>query len=93
MFALPFVTNATITGLIVFRINQARHAIGRLSASGIGAGTNDAIYQRVIWGVIESCAIYPVFLLLAIVLYFLETSALALVTGPMTQGTPLGMVV
>lgn len=87
MFALPFATNVTITVLIVFRIKQARDAIAQLSACGVGFGATDAVYKRVIWGVIESCAIYPVFLLLAIALYFLKTNALALITGSMIQGT------
>jgi len=39
----------------------------------------------VVLGVVESCAIYPLFLSLAVVLYFLKTNALALITGPMTQ--------
>ncbi|KAF9646399.1 hypothetical protein BDM02DRAFT_3188873 [Thelephora ganbajun] len=84
-FALPFATNIVITFLIVFRIKQAQDAIARLSASGVGVGTADKMYKRVVWGVIESCAIYPVFLLLSVVLYFLKTNALALITGPMTQ--------
>lgn len=86
MFALPFATNIAITTLIVFRIRKARAMIAGLSAGGVGAGTTDVIYKRVVLGVVESCAIYPLFLLLAIVLYFFKTSALALITGPMTQG-------
>lgn len=85
MFALPFATNLTITALIVFRIKKARVTIAGLSAGGVGVGATDAIYKRVIWGVVESCAIYPLFLLLAIILYFLKSNALALITGPMTQ--------
>lgn len=87
MFVLPLVTNVTITVLIVFRINQARIAAGRLSISSVGLGTNDGIYERVIWGVVESCAIYPAFLLSAVVMYFVKTNALALITGSLVQGT------
>lgn len=91
MFFLPFATNLVITVLIVFRIRQARVTIARLSACGVGVGITDAIYKRVVWGIIESCAIYPLFLLLAIVFYFLKTNVLALITGPMTQGTSLNV--
>lgn len=89
MFVLPFVTNVTITAFIVVRIRQAKDAIGHLSTISVGLETTDVVYKRVIWGVIESCAIYPAFLSLAIVLYVLKTNALALVTGPISQGTPL----
>jgi len=83
MFILPFVTNVLITVLIVFRINQARIAAGQLSTSS--AGSDDAIYEKVIWGVVESCVIYPLFLLSAIVMYFLKTTAMALITGSLVQ--------
>ena len=92
MFALPFATNIAITILIVFRIRKARATIAGLSAGGVGVGTTDAIYKRVVLGVVESCAIYPLFLLLAIVLYSLKTNALALITGPMTQCASSGEI-
>jgi len=80
MFALPFVTNVMITALIVVRIR-------RIFACGAGYPPTDTICKRMVWGTVESCAIYPGFLLLAIVLYFLKTNVLLLVTGSMTQGT------
>ena len=89
MFALPFATNMMITALVVARIKWAKDIIGPLLGSGVGVQTTDAIYNGVVCGVIESCVIYPVFLLLAIVLYALKTNALALVTGPIAQGTSL----
>lgn len=90
MFALPFMTNVMITILIVVRIKQARGSLMKLSAGGVGTGTTEAIYNRVFWGIIESCVIYPVILLLAIILYiFKRPNALALVTGSIAQGTSL----
>lgn len=79
MFALPFVTNVMITTLIVIRIR-------RIFACGASLPATDTICRRMVWGAIESCAIYPVFLLLAIVLYSLKTNVLLLITGSMTQG-------
>ena len=86
MFALPFVTNVMITALIVARIR-------RIFARGAGlVPATDTICKRMVWGAIESCAIYPVFLLLAIVLYSLKTNVLLLVTGSMTQGISLNTI-
>ena len=90
LLALPFTTNVVITALIVARVVQARNAIAKLSASGVGCEAVDAIYKRVIWGVVESCAICPLFLLVALVLCSFKSNALILVTGPMVQGTSFG---
>ena len=91
-FALPFTTNITITVLIVFRIEQARAAIAPLCASGVGVVITDAIFKRVLWGVIESCAIYPLFLLSGVVLYFLKPNALALVARSVIQGLSVNRI-
>jgi len=85
MFALPFVTNVMITVLIVVRIHQVRVNLVGITSYGFCPQTADTIYKRMVWGAIESCVVYPVFLLLAIVLYFLKTNVLLLVTGSMTQ--------
>ena len=89
MFALPFMTNVMITTLILVRMKKAKDNIGGMFAYGIGTKTMDTIYNWMVLGAIESCVIYPLFLLLAIILYFLETNVLLLVTGSMTQGTYL----
>lgn len=81
MFALPFLTNVTITVLIAVRLRKifACGAYLQLPAT-------DTICKRMVWGAIESSAVYPVFLLLAIVLYSLKTNVFLLITGSMTQG-------
>lgn len=89
MFVLPFVTNVMITALILVQIKRAKDNFGGIFSCGVGAQTMDTIYKWLVLGAIESCVVYPVYLLLAIVLYSLKTNVFLLVTGSMTQGTPL----
>ena len=68
-FALPVFTNLLITSLILHRIMAARAAVRRLTAV-----RDDALYRIVIANIIESCLIYPIILLIAMVLYLCDSN-------------------
>lgn len=92
MFILPFVTSVAITTLIVVRIKRAKTDVAELSAGGVGTQTVDAICGDVVWGIIESGAIYPALSLLATVLYLLKVNEFTLITGSLVQGTSPGTI-
>jgi hypothetical protein len=69
LFSVPLVTNIVITGLIIWRIKQAQDSTKFTSNHRMYA-----FYRRVIRDTIESCVLYPIFLLAALILYCLKNN-------------------
>lgn len=68
-FVLPVVTNVFITALILYRIISTRAAVRRFTSIH-----DDHIYRTVITNVVESCLIYPVVLIVALILYLCNSN-------------------
>jgi len=67
LFSVPLVTNLVITGLIVWRIKQAQETTKFTSNRKLYA-----FYRRLLRNTIESCALYPFFLMVTLILYCLH---------------------
>jgi len=80
LFAVPLVTNLVITGLIVWRIKQAQDTTKFTSNHRLYA-----FYRRVIRNTIESCVLYPFFLMVTLILYCLQDNGQDILTGSMAQ--------
>jgi hypothetical protein len=80
LFSVPLVTNIVITGLIIWRIKQAQDSTKFTSNHRMYA-----FYRRVIRDTIESCVLYPIFLLAALILYCLKNNGQDILTGSMAQ--------
>ncbi|KAI0082808.1 hypothetical protein K474DRAFT_1694167 [Panus rudis PR-1116 ss-1] len=79
-FILPVVTNILITGLILYRIIQARAAVRKLTSL-----MDDNIYRTVVFNIVESCLIYPVFLTVAMILYLCKTNGQDVLSSVLPQ--------
>ncbi|CAL1705072.1 unnamed protein product [Somion occarium] len=78
-FVLPVVTNVFITALILYRIISTRAAVRRFTSIH-----DDHIYRTVITNVVESCLIYPVVLIVALILYLCNSNGQD-ITGALPQ--------
>lgn len=76
LFAVPFVTNVVITGLIIWRIKQAQDTTKFTSNHKLYA-----FYRRMIRNTIESCVLYPFFLMVTLILYCLQNNGQDIVSG------------
>ncbi|KAK7693719.1 hypothetical protein QCA50_003291 [Cerrena zonata] len=79
-FVLPVVTNAVITSLILYRIIAARAAVRRLTVL-----QDDNFYRIVIANIVESCLIYPIMLIIAMVLYLCKSNGQDVISGSLPQ--------
>ena len=68
-FVLPVATNILITTLILYRIIAAGAAVRKLTMF-----QNDNFYRIVIANVVESCLLYPLVLVVAMILYLCKSS-------------------
>jgi len=80
LFSVPLVTNIVITGLLIWRIRQAQN-----SGKFVANPKLDAFYRRVIRNTIESCALYPFFLAVTLILYSRNDNGQDILTGSMAQ--------
>lgn len=77
LFSVPLATNLVITGLIIWRIKQAHN-----STKFVANRRVDALYRRLIRNTIESCAIYPFFLAVTLILYCRNNNGQDIVRSP-----------
>jgi len=80
VYGSPLVTNLVITGLIIWRIRQAQN-----SSKFIANRKLNVFYQRVIRNTVESCALYPFFLAVTLILYCRNNNGQDILTGSMAQ--------
>ena len=76
LFAVPLVTNIVITALIIWRIKQAQDTTKFTSNHRLYA-----FYRRLIRNTIESCVLYPFFLLVTLILYCLHDNGQDIVSA------------
>ncbi|TFY65804.1 hypothetical protein EVG20_g5285 [Dentipellis fragilis] len=81
LFVLPFVTDVTVSVLILARIIRADRAV----QSVIYRKTNTSLYFVLIANLVESCLFYPVLMLVTLVLFLTKNPGVALLSTPLIQ--------
>ncbi|KAA1469501.1 hypothetical protein DENSPDRAFT_607165 [Dentipellis sp. KUC8613] len=81
LFVLPFVTDVTVSVLILARIIRADRAV----QSVICRKTNTSLYFVLITNLVESCLFYPVLMLVTLVLFLTKNSGVTLLSTPLIQ--------